>query len=188
MYTASTGQRIIAHLFDKSMNFIFWIPITIKLALHWIQGGQDFVVPWFWIFGTMGSQMVFQMLCLYWIDGTLGQWFMGLKTVSTFHPELGLSFFQCFIQSLAERLEIFLGNSLYFSGFAHRERRHLVNLLAETRVVQSLNQRKALVKTRTLLTIILCFFSMFATLVANVDYYQRIDFSPTAIKFNFRGP
>lgn len=136
MYTASTKKRIIAYFLDQFMTYLFYLPILVKIGLHYFKSGHEVIVPWTWLFGISFLHIIFQVICLYVLRALPAQWMMGLQVVSTYHPEMGLSLSQCFIHAIVDKLKFFIGNSLYYSGFFNRDRRHIINILAETRVVQ----------------------------------------------------
>lgn len=136
MYIASTNRRVLAYLLDQFMSYIFFLPLFIKVGLHYFKFGHEILIPWSWLISMVSLHVLFQVICLYILGGLPAQWLFGLRVVSIYHPEMGLSLSQCFIHAIVDKLKFFIGNALYFSAFWNRERRHIVNLLAETRVVQ----------------------------------------------------
>jgi uncharacterized RDD family membrane protein YckC len=136
MYIASTKKRVLAYLLDQFMTFIFYLPLILKVGLHYIKSGHEIFIPWNWFISIVTLHIIFQVICLYILKALPAQWLLGLRVVSLYHPELGLSLSQCFIHAIVDKLKFFIGNAIYYSAFWNRERRHITNLLAETRVMQ----------------------------------------------------
>lgn len=182
MYTASTRKRILAYVLDQCVNFIFYFPLIVKVTVHWLHNSHEILIPWNWLFLTFFAQICYQVSCYYFIEGLPGQWLLGLKLVSVYHPEMGLSFIQCLIQAIGEKLKWLLGNALYVTAFTNRERRHLVNILAETRVVQS-HHRSGIVKIRMGVAVVLALLALGSTLTKNAEYYKKSKFTKSAIHY-----
>lgn len=186
MYTASTRKRIVAYFLDQCINYILYTPLVIKVFIYWLKNSHDIMVPWSWLILTVLGQTLYQIICYYFIEALPGQWVMGLKIVSVYHPEMGLNFFQCLIHSLGDKLKWLLGHAIYFTGFANRERRHFINLLAETKVVQK-ESRDGLVKPRMFLALILSLIALGSTMFSNAKYFKQVRFTASAIHIdNFK--
>lgn len=180
MYTASTSKRVVAYCLDQMLNGIFYLPLIIKAGLHYFKGLSEIEITWMWLFAVLSLQICYQIICLYLLNALPGQLLMGLKVVSTYHPEMGLSLSQCAIHAIAEKLKFFVNRSIYYSAFLNRERRHLVNLLAETRVVQQ-ESAHGLVKPRWLLGSILIVFSLLFAVYESGEFISHSEFSRTGI-------
>ncbi len=176
MYTASTKRRVFAHLIDQTFQFIFYIPLIFKVIMNWFDVSPLILIPWTWIIILFAVNFFYQVLSLYFLDALPGQWLLGLKVVSLYHPELGLSLHQCVIHALGEKLKLFIGNGLYYSGFYNRERRHIINLLAETRVVQNGNSQ-GFIQPKKILAILLLVLSIATTTHSNAKFIQHIQFN-----------
>lgn len=137
MYVANTYRRVLAFFVDQFLNMFFYLPVSLKFIFSLIKTQDSVQISWSWLVFLLGFQIVFHVLFLYVLRASPGQWLLGLRTVSMYHPEMGLSLPQCLIHSLLDRFKFFVGNAFYYTAFLNRERRHIINLLAETRVVQS---------------------------------------------------
>jgi uncharacterized RDD family membrane protein YckC len=175
MYVASTFRRTLAHLSDEAIGSVFWIPLLVKA---WVQAGRghDIVLPWFLILSLWTARVVYEVLCVYVLQGLPAQRFFGLKVISTYHPELGLGLPQVVIRVLLAQFKYLLGPSIYFLALFHKERQHLGDILAETRVVQ-IQERNFLPKARTILGSILIYVSLVSSLgdVVSMVAENRVD-------------
>jgi uncharacterized RDD family membrane protein YckC len=172
MYIASTKKRVLAYLFDQVMTYIFYLPLILKVGIHYLKSGHEVLIPWSWIISITGLHMIFQVICLYVLNGSPAQWLLGLRVVSTYHPELGLSLSQCFIHVIGDKLKFFIGNALYYSAFWDRDRRHFINLLAETKIVQK-EPFDALLKPRLVIGSILFVIAMASSFYENIGIIEH---------------
>lgn len=164
MYVASTVRRTVAHIMDEAIGALFWLPLFV---LVWTKAmrGEDLLVHWKWILGIWIARMTYEVLCIYALQALPGQYFLGLKILSTHRPELGLGLSQVFIRVLMSQLKYILGPSIYFMALFHRERQHLGDVIAETHVVQY-SERFFKPRMRFVLGSILVYFS----LINNLSY------------------
>jgi uncharacterized RDD family membrane protein YckC len=180
MYIASTKKRILAYLLDQIITYLFYLPLIIKVGLHYLKtgSGHEILIPWSWLISIISLHTIFQVICLYVLRGLPAQWLLGLRVVSVYHPEIGLSLSQCFIHAIVEKLKFFIGNALYYSAFWNRERRHFINLLAETKVVQKVSA-EGLLKPRMALGSILFIIAMLSSLYENANLIKYSKFKST---------
>jgi uncharacterized RDD family membrane protein YckC len=175
MYTANTKKRIIAHVLDQFMTYLFYLPLLIKVGIHYFKSGHEVIVPWTWLFSITILHMIFQTISLYVLRALPAQWLMGLQVVSTYHPEMGLSLSQCFIHALVDKLKFFVGNSVYYVGLINRERRHLINILAETRVVQK-EPSDGILQPKLAIGVVVIAFSLVGSIWENAQLIRESNF------------
>jgi uncharacterized RDD family membrane protein YckC len=178
MYIASTKKRVLAYLLDQIMTYVFYLPLLMKVGLHYIKSGHEILIPWSWLLSITCLHVLFQVICLYTLRGLPAQWLLGLRVVSIYHPEMGLSLSQCFIHAIADKFKFFIGNALYYSAFWNRERRHFVNLLAETRVVQK-EAGNGLFKPRYMVGTILFVLTLVSSFYENISLVKYSKFKVT---------
>ncbi len=180
MYVASTFRRIIAHCADELISAVFLIPVVVSV---WVQMSkdQDIIVPWRLLTSIWLARVCYEIICIYILQAMPAQRFFGLKILSTYHPELGLGLFQTTIRVLVAQLKYVLGPSIYFLALFHRDRQHLGDILAETRVVQ-INERNFSPKARIILGSILVFASLLMNLNEAIDFVGQGRISPQGIK------
>jgi len=168
MTVASTFRRIMAHSIDEMIGFIFAIPLLVYLWRHASQG-NGVLVTWKWLLGLWIAKMTYETLCIYVLQALPAQHFFGLKIMSTHRPELGLGLFQSFLRVLMGQLKYIFGPSIYFMALFHRDRQHLGDIIAETKVVQ-FSERTFEPKIRFILGSILVYFTLVANLSNAVEF------------------
>ena len=162
MNVASTFRRIVAHTSDEIIGSLFWLPLAVS-AWSQMGQGQSIVIPWTLILAAWFGRMTYEILCIYVLQALPAQRFFGLKIVSTYHPEVGLSLGQVALRVLFAQFKYVLGPSIFFMALFHRDRQHLGDILAETRVVQ-FQERDFPPKARFILGSFLVFFSLVGSL------------------------
>jgi uncharacterized RDD family membrane protein YckC len=180
MYVASTFRRIIAHVMDESFGAIFWIPLAVNV---WGQVGRghNLVVPWPLIGYAVVARIAYEIICIYVLQALPAQYFLGLKIMSTYHPELGLGLMQVAIRVIFSQLKYVVGPSIYFMALFHRDRQHIGDILAETRVVQ-VQERFLGPKPHAILASILVFSSLVINLNEVVERIADNHISSQGIK------
>lgn len=181
MYVASTFRRVIAHLADELVGAIFWIPLVVK-ALVQLKYHQVLILPWSLVGICWLSRMAYEMICIYSLQSLPAQYFLGLKIVSTHHPELGLSLAQVALRVLFAQFKYILGPSIYFMALFHRERQHLGDILAETRVMQ-VQERLFVPKVRFILGSFLVYSSLLGSLNESVTMVVEKRLTGKGIRF-----
>ena len=171
MHVANTFRRCVAHLSDESFGLIFWIPLFVKVMKQ-MEQGEAVLIPWNWILGLWIARMTFEIICVYVLQALPAQYFLGLRIRSTYYPELGLSLSQCMVRVLFSQMKYLLGPAIYFMALFHRERQHLIDIIAETRVVQ-IQERVFLPKSRYLIGSILVYTSLYSSLQKSVYYFSE---------------
>ena len=96
------------------------------------------------------------------------QYFLGLRIISTYHPEMGLALLQVVVRVVVAQFKYLLGPSIYFIALFHRERQHLGDILAETRVVQ-IQERILTTKSRAFVGSVLVYVSLTSNLSQVVE-------------------
>jgi hypothetical protein len=160
---------------DQIMTYVFYLPLIIKVGFHYLKSGHEIFIPWSWLVVITCLHTVFQVICLYILRGNPAQWLLGLRVVSVYHPEMGLSLSQCFIHALGDKFKIFIGDALYYAAFWSRERRHLINLLAETRVVQK-DSSEGLLQPKMVLGTFLFSIALISGFYENVSLIRNSKF------------
>lgn len=180
VYVASTFRRIIAHIFDEVIGSVFWIPLLIA-AFSSLGKNQEILLPWILVFSVWIARMAYEIICIYILQALPGQYFLGLTIKSTHQPELGLSLFQTLIRVLFAQLKYVLGPSIYFMALFHRERQHIGDILAETRVVQD-QERNLAPKARYFIGSIIVYISLTTNLGEFVEHLNQNKFNVSGLK------
>jgi uncharacterized RDD family membrane protein YckC len=180
MYVASTFRRIVAHLSDELLGSVFWIPLLVNVFAQMGQG-HTVLVPWTLLGAVWLGRMAYEIICIYVLQALPVQYFLGLRMISTYHPEMGLGLLQITIRVLVAQLKYLLGPSIYFMALFHRERQHLGDILAETRVVQT-QERWMTVQSRAFIGSILVYSSLVTNLGQAVDLFAGKRISAEGIK------
>lgn len=162
MNVASTFRRTIAHAADEMIGSVFWIPLVVS-AFSQMGEGHSLVLPWSLILSAWAARIAYEVICLYVLQALPAQHFFGLKVISTYHPEVGLGLNQAALRVLFAQFKYLLGPSIYFMALFHRDRQHLGDILAETRVVQ-IQERALPPKNRYVLASVLVFFSLLTSI------------------------
>lgn len=180
LITASTLRRIVAHLIDETLVFMLYAPLFIKAV--WLYfAKQELVIPWAYIEFSVGLRIFYETVFVYFLGGLPGQLLMGLKVQDNFErPKL--LFVQSFIRSLADRLRFFMSIAYYAVGFLNSSRRHLGDLLSETRVVQ-MESREEPPVIRKFSAIILILFGLLYGLSGSIQMMQELKFSSYGVNF-----
>lgn len=162
MNVAGTFRRTLAHIMDEMIGFIFWIPMLVSIVAK-MGSSQAIVISWKLFFMCWLSRMAYEVICTYILQALPAQHFLGLKILSTYHPELGLGLSQTVLRVLFAQFKYLLGPSIYFMALFHRDRQHLGDILAETRVVQ-IHERSFAPKPRWVMGSLLVFLSLLINL------------------------
>jgi uncharacterized RDD family membrane protein YckC len=168
MYVANTFRRMMAHATDELIGSIFWIPLFFK-AWKQMSGGEGILLPWWLVIGAWVARLSYEIICMYVLQSLPAQHFLGLRVISTYHPELGLGWAQVVLRVLFAQFKYILGPAIYFMALFHPERQHLGDILSETRVVQ-LQERAFPPKNRYVLASILVYFSLIGHLEEVVHF------------------
>lgn len=171
MYVASTFRRIMAHLSDELLSSVFFIPIIVSVFAQ-MSTHHEIVIPWKLFAAVWAARLVYEILCIYVLQALPAQYFLGLKILSTYQPEMGLGLLQITIRVLVGQLKYILGPSIYFMALFHRERQHIGDILAETRVVQ-IQERANSPKPMTVIASILVFSSLVVNLNESVEFVKQ---------------
>jgi tRNA nucleotidyltransferase (CCA-adding enzyme) len=179
--TASTFKRIIAHLIDEALVFVFYAPVYIKgMWLYFAK--QDLVIPWFIILFPIGIRILYEAVFVYFLNGLPGQLLMGLRVQDSNFDKQKIFFVQSFIRALADRMRFFISIAYYAVGFLNSSRQHLGDLLSETRVVQEDNREEPPV-VRKWTAIILIAFGILYGLSGSIQLLQELHFNSYGVDF-----
>lgn len=188
-YVASTWRRIFAFMIDAILFCLFLLPCLTQGVMNLLSKGV-FSVHIFLILGAVGLNFAYRVFFLYFFQGTLGQLFLGLRVKSIHSEVIEVSFEQAFIRALVASLYIFLKWLPFVTALFSQKRRHLVDFIAETEVVQLPVYVKQLPRRYVLGSVVLLF-----TLTSGVEraYWFLsnttveagfLKWSPSGIEFN----
>ncbi|MEY4616603.1 MAG: hypothetical protein RJB66_1563 [Pseudomonadota bacterium] len=162
MNVAGTFRRMLAHAIDEILGMVFLVPLIVS-AFAQMGKGHSIVISWKLFFACWLSRMAYEVICIYMLQALPAQAFLGLRILSTYHPEMGIGLSQTVIRVLFAQFKYILGPSIFLMALLHRDRQHLGDILAETRVVQ-IQERAFTPKPRWVLGSILIFMSLVVNL------------------------
>jgi len=177
----STWSRLGAHFLD-----ILWCPFV---ALFFLDHRINYYIsekffPLRSLAFTLLTLTLVKILCLKFVGATPGKWLMGLRVVP-FRPGKGreLSWMSAITRVLtgAMLLPLF-GNAPIVILFFRYDRTHLLDWLAETRVI-GLVERPDRVRLRPLLGCILFIYFLFNGLSRAQDLLRKVDWQRGVIYF-----
>lgn len=180
MNVASTFRRMVAHSFDELLGSLFWIPLAVS-AWRQMASSDHIVLSWSLFLSVWVLRLFYEIICTYALEALPAQHFLGLRIISTNHPELGLSLSQVVLRVLFAQFKYLLGPSIYFMALFHRQRQHLGDILSETRVVQ-VNERSLKPKNRYLIGSLLVFMSLITNLSKVVNFVAEENLSRRGIR------
>jgi len=128
-------SRLWARSIDQIVEVIILWPVLVAvfqsidedglMVVHWSAAVLIFIVP-----------LAYEWFCYYFWSATLGKYLLGLKVESRRHLSGDLTFTQSLLRALGFRLEFFFSLAPLVLAFSRYDRTHLVDWIAETRVVR----------------------------------------------------
>ncbi|MFZ4403503.1 MAG: RDD family protein [Pseudobdellovibrionaceae bacterium] len=172
-YAPSTWKRIFAFGIDQLLQFLIfaaaWLSFTVvsfDIESWSIPGWSYFVLYVLWPF-------CYDVLFLSLLKATPGQWMFNLQVVPSHRDDLHLSFAQIFLRALAARTTVFFSWAPYVTAFFRYDRTHVIDWLAETRVVQD-HARSQKPKLRIFLGLFLVWIFLSEGLEQSPDFIRQI--------------
>lgn len=173
IFVPSTLRRLLAQGIDQVIRLFFYLPFAKSFFLViftegevWISTGQLavlFLVP-----------AIYEFVFLTLFQATPGKWFLGLKVVPSADPKANLGWQQCVLRPLMGRLSFFFSWAIYAVAFFRFDRTHIVDWVAETRVIQS-TPRQVRAKLRPILGSLLIIMNIYEGMVSARGVLQAVD-------------
>lgn len=181
-YVASTWRRAIAFLIDVILFWCFMLPCFFQGVWHWIKV-SEFSFNIYLLMGSLGMHFAYRVFFVYFFQGTLGQLIMGLRIKSIHRQNIQLDFAQAFVRTLSTSSYIFLKWFPFATALISDRRRHIMDILAETEVVQLMPVQRQLHPKRWIVGSLIMILTLFAGLQRTVDLYKSIQFDQGRVLF-----
>lgn len=169
--TPKSSTRLNAFIIDSILRWLMVLPL-IKPMFAMIEEEQISVSLWYVIFIVL-YWFIYDFVFLALFQATPGKILMSLRVDSKEGGELHWQ--QAFLRVSATRLTFFLGLGLYATALYSKERRHLFDWFAETRVVAEKPIQEEFRKHWIFGTMVVLFYlsdGLFysAALLSNIDW------------------
>lgn len=173
--TPKSSARLNAFIIDSFLRWILVLPF-LKPLLGMLEDEQISISLWYVIFIAL-YWFIYDFVFLALFQATPGKLLMGLRVDSKEGKELQWQ--QALLRVLATRLTFFLGLGLYATALFSKERRHLFDWFAETRVIAEKPVQEEFRKHWIFGTLLVLFYlsdGLFysATLMSNIDWKNFI--------------
>lgn len=135
-YLPSTWKRLAANGIDELFMIPFYAPFF-GIFLTMMTSEESVSIPIFTFFLILFVPAVYEFVFLVLMQATPAKWLLGLTVVPAGNFEEPLGWQAAFLRALAKRLSLFLSLAPYVLALFRYDRTHLVDWVAETRVVQN---------------------------------------------------
>lgn len=135
VYVPSTWRRLFAYGIDQIFVLVFYIPFA-KTFLQIFTTDEDIYISLGKLILMFLVPAIYEFIFLLILSATPGKWLLGLRVVPAHNAYGELHFAQCLLRPLVGRLSFFFAWAIYAVAFFRYDRTHLVDWLAETRVIQ----------------------------------------------------
>jgi uncharacterized RDD family membrane protein YckC len=173
MNTASTWRRVLAYGIDSIIMGLCFLPFWMQVWGSMLLD-HEVSVGWQWLGVVLLLQLFYKWLFLYFLGGTLGKLFLGLRVVSRTGDE-NLGLMQSFLRVLADGLSLFFGLAPRALALLRLDRTHVSDWVAETRVVQ-LAPQTMLMRRHWAVALIVVWISFFSQFSRVYQSLQSVDF------------
>ena len=186
-FIPSTWKRVLAWCLDQVFIWMMIAPILIMFP-QTEDGWIGISLPWALV--LLVAPVFFEMAGLYYFNATPGKWICHLKIL----PASKASEQHWAVHTLIRAVLGFCGMFLwviFVTGLFRYDRRHLADLIAETRVVGF--SARPLPQVRPVLGLIVVLLGLIqggaslAAQISNVDYEDGSIFIPDPTNFDFAG-
>ncbi len=156
-YLPSTWKRCFAFAFDQFVMILLYFPLWGFWYEMMTSDEEVIYVPLSVYAFFLLFPFFYEFIFLFLFQQTPGKWVFGLWVVSPSDPARPLTWVQAFLRALVGRFSLFFSWAPYALVFFTYDRRHLVDWVAETRVLQD-TPRARPPKIRWIVGIILVLF------------------------------
>ncbi len=170
MFTATLPRRFWALSFDWFLLLIFLSPFLSRVWINLFASGEAFL-ELSWIAIGVIFEIAFKVTFLKFCGGTPGKLIFGLRVVDEQNPEKPLDWGQSILRVWLDHFTLFFSFAFYFTALFRMDRRHVIDLIAHTRVVQKKPLQRVPIR-RPVLAWIFIFISI-ADGVKSVDRVSR---------------
>ncbi len=132
---AGSYRRMLAYYLDGLVLLIVMLPAGMHLLRN-VVSGRDAVVSWFWMGFTVFAWALYQALFLRFYGATAGKSAMDLRVVSLNPSSPQLTWTQVCVRALGTIVAGMFGYLFYAVALLRKDRRHVVDLIAQTQVIQ----------------------------------------------------
>lgn len=173
----STWRRLSARGLDQLFILPFYIPFMSSIWKLMVTD-DAVVVPLGTALIYLLIPALYDFIFLVLLQGSPGKWFFDIKVVPIHDSGAKLSLGQCAMRSIVGIFSLFFGWAIYATAFFRYDRTHVVDWVAETRVVQAVPRLKR-PTIRWLLGLLVIFFvgldslSTAKSVLQNVDWENR---------------
>ncbi len=179
MYTPSTYKRLSAYSIDAILQSLLISPVLMELLKYWFKFGV-IQISMNQLILLIGLPILYQVLFLKFLQATLGKLMCGLRVISV-HKDSQLGLGQIVLRVLSFRLSWIFSFAPFASAFYRMDRRHVLDLFADTRVVQ-LEPRKHVPEKRPILATLLILYFLISGLANFRQWSQHMSWEGRTLK------
>lgn len=173
VYVPSTWRRLVAHGVDQLIRVFCYIPFAKPFFLM-VFTDEDVKISLLQLFVLFMVPAIYELVFLILFQATPGKWLLGLKVVPFTNPSEKLDLQQCILRPLMGRLSFFFSWAIYALAFFRYDRTHIMDWVAETRVVQ-FSPRATRAKLRPILGVLLILLYVYEGLSSARGILQVVD-------------
>lgn len=173
VFVPSTLRRLVAHGIDQLIRMFFYIPFAKSFFLL-IFTDEDVRISTVQLVVLFLVPALYEFVFLTLFQATPGKLLLGLKVVPCTDPTARLEWQQCVLRPLMGRLSFFFSWAIYALAFFRYDRTHVVDWVAETRVIQ-FTPRMTRAKLRPVLGSLLIVIYLYEGLVSAKGVLQTVD-------------
>lgn len=140
MIIARTWKRILAYFLDLLVLSFCWLPVKFFMWQP-VVNYADARIPINILFLSGALILFYKWMFLYFLGGTPGKLFLGLRIVNRWDESRPLGLLQSLLRVLADALSLFFGLAPRAFALLRFDRTHFSDWIAETQVVQKMQHR-----------------------------------------------
>lgn len=141
-YFPSTWRRLAAHLIDQMVSLVFYFPFA-GTVYKLIFTSEEVYVSIVELLILFLIPAVYEFVFLMFMQRTPGKALLGLWVVPFANVDEKLDWRHCVLRPLVGRMSFFFSWSPFAFAFFRYDRTHLVDWVAETRVIQNVKRGEA---------------------------------------------
>lgn len=172
-FVPSTWRRLMAQGIDQIVRGVFYLPFG-GLLFKLLMTSEEVQVSLVELVVIFLIPAIYEMVFLILFQATPGKLLMGLKVVPFADPNSKLDVSQCLLRAFAGQFTFFFSWAIYAVAFFRYDRTHIVDWIAQTRVIQGAPRiRRA--KLRPLLGVVFMILYAWEGLISAHHIIEKID-------------
>lgn len=175
----SSLRRFAARMVDWTVTQVVWVPAWIQLAMAYFRG-EELIASWWAVAGGLSLSFLYYFLFYGTLGATIGKLIFGLRVVNAHDSRQKINWSQALIRTLADYLSFFFSLAPYSLALLRKDRTHLVDWIAETRVVQN-NQTDKTVKQRWVVGSVLTLYFLFSGVAGAFRFFHYVKLTEVGV-------